>query len=177
MSFIVVLLKYTGSTMNSSLKNRMKKGKSSPKRNISVDVVVKNKKFESSKKKTSSKPYGKILLRRILLSKSFYKGFQIVFGLLVIGLVCYGGYSLLARSFGDGVVVSKSQIVDRVAKLTSIPAGMPDALVRVEDAETLKLQNSFYENVKNGDYILIYPKVAVIYDLMNNAIVAIKKGE
>ena len=31
--------------------------------------------------------------------------------------------------------------------------------------------------VKEGDYIVMYPKLAVIYDLRNNSIVAIKKSE
>lgn len=62
----------------------------------------------------------------------------------------------------------------RVAKHTPLPEGEPEAVVRVQDPESLKKQNNLYENVKEGDYIVIYPTLAVVYDLRNDHIVALK---
>ena len=56
-----------------------------------------------------------------------------------------------------------------------LPPEAPYEIVRVQDEEDLKKQNEFYKDVKEGDYILMYKKVAIIYDLRNNAIVAIKR--
>ncbi len=125
----------------------------------------------------STKRYGKTLLRKMLLSKLFQKVITFSVGIAVVAACFYGLYRYFDTSFANDVVVSKSEIVERVAKLTALPVGSPDAVVRVEDAETLKKQNLFYENVKVGDYIIMYPELAVIYDLRNNTIVSIKKSE
>ena len=102
--------------------------------------------------------------------------FSLVFSIAVLCLLfAYGAYRYINSSVGNDVVVSKSEIIARVAKLTQVPSEEPGAVVRVENPEILKKQNSFYENVKAGDYILMYPSVAIIYDLMNNTIVSIKK--
>jgi hypothetical protein len=140
-------------------------------------IVKKQKKGSLSKITHSTKRYGKQVAKNILLSKVFHVLFKIIIGALLFFGVSYGLYGYFNKSLVNDIVVSKSEIVDRVAKLTLLPKGAPDAIVRVEDPDTLKKQNSFYENVKIGDYILIYQKLAVIYDLRNNLILAIKKSE
>lgn len=87
----------------------------------------------------------------------------------------YMGYLYIGKNVANDIVVSKSEIVARVAALTSVPQENPEKVVRVQDPETLKSQNPFYDNVKEGDYIVMYPSLAVIYDLRNNTIVATKK--
>lgn len=123
----------------------------------------------------SAKRYSKRVVKNMLLSRTFHTVFKIGAGVLLFSLVSYAGYNHVKVAFVNDVVVSKSEIIDRVAKLTSLPELPPEAVVRVEDPERLKKQNNFYENVKNGDYIVMYPKLAIIYDLRNNNIVAIKK--
>lgn len=93
---------------------------------------------------------------------------------MVVGSALYGAYALIGNSVANDVVVSKSEIVARVGKHIELPAGDPEAVVRVQDAETLQKQAPLYENVKEGDYILIYPSLAVVYDLRNDRIVALK---
>ena len=137
----------------------------------------------SVKKKTSptlarsAKRYAKQTVRDILLSKLFHTAFKLTMGIVVFGSALYGAYALLGDTISNDVVVSKSEIVARVAKLTGIPQTEPDAVVRVQDADTLKKQNVFYADVKEGDYIVMYPTLAVIYDLRNNSIVAMKRSE
>jgi hypothetical protein len=50
-----------------------------------------------------------------------------------------------------------------------------EALVRVQDEETLRKQNTFYKDVREGEYILIYKNLAIIYDLRNNIVVGVKR--
>ena len=117
------------------------------------------------------------MVKSILLSKLFHTAFKVTASILIFSGVSYGLYSYFNRSLENDVVVSKSEIVDRVSKLTTVPKGAPDAVVRVQDPEILKKQNEFYTNVKEGDYIIMYPKMAVIYDLRNNSIVSEKRTE
>ena len=88
----------------------------------------------------------------------------------------YGSYLYIGKTFANEVVVSQSEIVARVAKLTSLPAEEPYEIVRVQDEEDLRKQNPFYKDVKEGQYILIYKNIAVIYDLRNNSIIGIKRN-
>jgi hypothetical protein len=122
----------------------------------------------------STKRYGKQTLRDLLLSKTFHSTFKVFVGLLISGSALYGAYAFIGNSVSNDVVVSKSEILARVGKHTQLPEGEPEAVVRVQDPETLQKQNSLYENVKEGDYIVIYPTLAVVYDLRNDRIVALK---
>lgn len=126
---------------------------------------------------SSTKRYGKQTLRELLLSKTFHTAFKIVIGLMISSSAMYAGYAYMENTLANDVVVSKSEIIARIAKHTTLPNEEPEAVVRVQDAETLKKQNDFYENVKEGDYIVVYPKLAVIYDLLGDSIVAMKKTE
>ena len=94
--------------------------------------------------------------------------------MLVAGSAMYGAYAFIGNSVVNDVVVSKSEIIARVAKHTELPTEEPEAVVRVQDAETLQKQAALYGNVKEGDYILVYPSLAVVYDLRNDRIVALK---
>ncbi len=125
----------------------------------------------------TTKRYGKRTLREILLSKTFSTTFKIVIGLMITGSALYGAYAFIGNTFANDVVVSKSEILVRVGKLTELPKGDAEAVVRVQDASALKKQNDFYLNVKEGDYIVIYPNLAIIYDLRNDTIVALKRTE
>lgn len=71
--------------------------------------------------------------------------------------------------------MSKSEIISRVAKHQMLPSLSPTDIVRVQDPEDLKRQNPFYNNIKEGDYILMYPSMAIIYDLRNDVIVGVKE--
>ncbi len=95
---------------------------------------------------------------------------------VVAGSSAYGLYHLVGRTFANEVVISKSEIVSRVSKLTALPPYDPDDVVRVEDENNLRKQNAFYRDIKEGDYIIMYKDMAVIYDLRNNTIVAMRKA-
>lgn len=122
----------------------------------------------------TTRRYGKQTLRDLLLSKTFHSAFKVVLGLLVTGSALYGAYAFIGNAVADDVVVSKSEIIARVAKHIELPNEDPEAVVRVQDAETLQKQAVLYENVKEGDYILVYQSLAVVYDLRNDHIVALK---
>lgn len=161
-----------------SLKKKVSNGIVSHKKNSKKEVFIVNNKISSlSKVRYSMKRHGKRFIKNALLSHSFNVFSKVIMGIILFFAVSYGLYGYFGKAFSNDIIVSKSEIIDRVAKLTTLPPGKPDAIVRVEDAEILKKQNVFYENVKSGDYILMYPKLAIIYDLRNNSIIAVKKSE
>ncbi|MDB5260007.1 MAG: hypothetical protein JWN37_238 [Candidatus Nomurabacteria bacterium] len=171
MSFIFVLFSYTKITMK----------KSSVFLNKQTSKTVRKSSFKRkgalSKITRSTKRFGKQTLRDILLSKTFHSSFKVLIGLLISGTALYGAYAFIGNTFANDIIVSKSEILARVGKHTDLPQDLPEAVVRVQDPDILKKQQAFYENVKEGDYIIIYPKLAVIYDLRNDSIIALKRTE
>lgn len=121
------------------------------------------------------KRYAKQGTRAMLLSPVFHSSFKILVTAFVATSMLYGSYLYIGKTFANEVVVSQSEIVARVGKLTSLPAEDPYEIVRVQDEEDLRKQNPFYKDVKEGQYILVYKNLAVIYDLRNNIIVGIKR--
>lgn len=150
--------------------------KSLPSKKASTPLKV------SSATKTKNVSYGKKVkrfakkgMRSMLLSPVFHSTFKIVGTSAIAIVMLYGSYLYIGKTFANEVVVSQSEIVARVGKLTSLPQESPYEIVRVQDDEDLRKQNPFYKDVKEGDYILMYNNLAVIYDLRNNIIVAIKR--
>lgn len=125
----------------------------------------------------AAKRYGKQTLRDLLLSKTFHAGFKVMIGLAIGGSALYGTYAFIGKSVANEVVVSESEILTRIGKHATLPPGEPEAIVRVQDPEALRNQAALYENVKEGDYIVIYPSLAVVYDLRNDRIIALKTTE
>ncbi len=159
-------------SMKNSAKHKIKRP------NVQASSLLKNKKTAIfSRAVHSTKRYSKQTLKNILLSKIFHSAFKIFITVFIIAATLYGTYAYFQTALINEVVVSESEIVDRVSKLVTVPNEEPQDVVRVEDAEILKKQNSFYENVKVGDYVVMYQKLAIIYDLRNNVIVAMKKSE
>lgn len=172
MSFILSFLSYTRNTMKSSIRTIRIKTK-----NTQTQTVRNTSFLRNANKKNTAKNKTKKLIRSVLLLKSFQYVVSALFFVSIISSVAYGAYSFVGSSVAEDVIVSKSEIVKRVTKFITLPDGEPEAVVRVEDAETLKKQNGFYEGVKEGDYILVYQKIAIIYDLRNDAIVGLKSTE
>ena len=140
-------------------------------------VVQKNKKSRSENILYSVKRYSKQTTKKVLLSKSFHTSFKLFVGFLILSSVIYGSYLYFNNSFANDVVVSQSEIISRVSKLVVLPSVAPDKVVRVEDAQILKSQSDFFGNTKDGDYILMYKNLVIVYDLRNNVIVAMKKQD
>jgi hypothetical protein len=101
--------------------------------------------------------------------------FTFVLVVAVITIVSYGGYNVWDE-VNAGVSVSQKEIVLKVSKHIDLPNEEPQEVVRVQDAQSLQAQNDFYKDVKEGDYILMYKNMAVIYDLRNDVVVAFRRG-
>lgn len=125
----------------------------------------------------AAKRYGKQTLRDLLLSKTFHAGFKLLVGIAIGGSALYGAYAFIGNSVAQEVVISESEILTRIKKHTPLPDEKPESVARVQDPEALRGQAGLYENIKVGDYIVIYKSVAVVYDLRNDRIIALKSRQ
>ena len=105
-----------------------------------------------------------------ICNKDHLKYFAVIIILVFIGFLVYRGLS-------NSVVVSQSEIIRRVSKHVDLPNTDPLSVVRVDNAENLRKQSYFYDNINEGDYIVAYRTIVVIYDLRNDKITRVTRSK
>lgn len=109
--------------------------------------------------------------RRISFSRSFKIMFlSLVSGLMVVIVIF--GYINSARTKAESI--TQDNVISQLSKQIVLPNEIPVTFLRVSDAKTLALQDEFYKNVQNGDYIIVYNSMALVYDFSNNRIENVK---
>ncbi len=169
--------KNTTKVFSSGIKKAVKISSKTSSGGVKLSRSMDLKKAESASFGKKVKRYAKQGVKSMLLSQKFHTTFKVLVGVVVCSSLLYASYRFIGKSFANEVVVSQSEIIARVAKLTPLPSGEPYEIVRVQDGEDLKKQNPFYQDIKEGDYILMYKEMAVIYDLRNDTIVNMKKAD
>lgn len=121
-------------------------------------------------------------IKKLFLKISFpsfnfsFKHVTYFFAIIVLfGSASFGVYALFDK-INSEVIVSEQEIISRIKKHLEIPSSNPQSVVRVEDANTLKLQNDFFKDVKEGDYVIFYENMAVIYDLKKDEVEAFRRS-
>ncbi len=95
----------------------------------------------------------------------------LTFSLASILFITIGvSYKYVQAKMDETDSFSDTYILEKVSKHVALPQGQPISLVRVEDPARLQKENSFYLNVKEGDYIIAYPKLFIIYDAVHDEI-------
>ncbi len=97
--------------------------------------------------------------------------------ILIFSFLGLFGRDMISTTLAKTVVVSESEILRRVATHTEIPKEAPTSIVRVKDAETLRTQHMFYKDIKEGDYIIVYPTRVIIYDLRDDTLIGEKSSQ
>ncbi len=101
------------------------------------------------------------------------KFFKLVFLLVLAGLIYsqYELYKIKNPNYQIQLQEKKNKnIIERTSKLMVVPEGVPQILF-VEDVNQLKAQQPFFKDADNGDAVLVYPNVAIIYSVKNDKIV------
>ncbi len=63
------------------------------------------------------------------------------------------------------------KIVDQVGKLIQLPAGVQPTVATIVDVDALRKRNAFYDKAKNGDYLIVTPDRAILFDAKANVII------
>ncbi len=76
----------------------------------------------------------------------------------------------------DGANPSQNQeaakeIVARVRKIYSIPAGIDPTVATIVDVTQLRARNAFYNKAKNGDHLIVTSDRAILYDPIADKII------
>ena len=63
------------------------------------------------------------------------------------------------------------QIIESVRGLIDIPKDVTPTVAAIVDVDKLRAQNPFYANAKNGDYLVVTPTRAILYDAERGVII------
>lgn len=105
--------------------------------------------FEKNRKRIST---FKVLKLFFVCSSSF----------IIIFIVLYG---VIKSNKTNALSVTQDKIVSQLSKSIELPD--EETLInimRVSDAKSLSLQDNLYKNIKNGDYIIVYKAMILVYD-------------
>ena len=96
--------------------------------------------------------------RRIIWSKLLL--YIISIGIFIVAVVLiYTGYKDWSMNR-----LSNADVLTRVGSHIILPKGEPKKIIRINNVDTLRIQNDFYKGIEEGDFIIIYDKRAYIYD-------------
>ncbi len=64
-----------------------------------------------------------------------------------------------------------NQVVTRVRALIDIPENITPTVATIVDVEKLRAQNPFYDKASNGDYLVVTPTRAILFDADRGVII------
>ncbi len=92
---------------------------------------------------------------------------------VVIGIGIYYASSRVANA-PEQTEASDQQILSQLKTILFLPEDVSPSMAVVTDAGKLKEQQpNFFANAKNGDRVILYPDLAIIYDYQANKIIKI----
>ena len=114
--------------------------------------------FERNRKRISAFK----LLRLVFVSSSF---------VFLVIVVLYG---VIKSSRTNAESITQDTVISQLSKSIDLPDNGLVSIMRVSDAKTLSNQDSLYKNVKNGDYIIVFKTMILVYDFDSRFIKDIK---
>jgi hypothetical protein len=96
---------------------------------------------------------------------------SLILAFLVVILFAVGLYSVIRIK---PPAPQDSQILAQLKTIILLPDDVTPTMALVTNADVLKKQQPvFFANVKNGDRLVIYPDIAIIYDYQANKIIKV----
>lgn len=74
---------------------------------------------------------------------------------------------------GEGEEVPSGPVLDRLRRHITLPTDVQPTVALIQDIDALKLRNSFYSVAKNGDYLIVTPSRAILYNAERDVILDI----
>lgn len=83
-------------------------------------------------------------------------------------------YGIIMGSKTSAESINQEMVLEKLGTQLVLPEVEPNKVMRVSDAKELALQDEFYKNVKNGDYIILYDNLMLIYNFDQKLIKNVK---
>jgi len=102
---------------------------------------------------------------------SFAKLFKLVFASVAfLSLTFIVIYVVFLNNKTNAESVNQGTVLTQLSKNFVLPEEEVVSMMRVSNAKELSSQDTFYKNVKNGDYIIVYKSMVIIYNFDKNLV-------
>lgn len=102
------------------------------------------------------------------LSKVTVLLFVIVFIFLILLI------SIFKNKFSNSNSITQQSVLVQLKEEINLPDNDPNSFMRISDASSLSSQDIFYKDAKNGEYIIVYDSLALVYDFDDKKIINIR---
>jgi len=108
--------------------------------------------------------------KRISCAKFFRLLFLSTTGFIIL-ISLFSGIITLYSNQSRAETLSQDLILSTLAKNIVLPESFTlEKMIRVSNGDQLRDQNNFYKDVNDGDYIIVYKDMSIIYDYYHNQI-------
>ncbi len=115
---------------------------------INTELPLSGNLFEKNKRRISAFK----LLKLIFVSTSSF---------FIIAIILY---SIVKSNQSNAESITQDKIVSQLSKIINLPEDGLINIMRVSDAKNLSSQDNLYKDVKNGDYIIVYKSMVLVYN-------------
>lgn len=134
--------------------------------------TIKNK---ITKKENTELPLSGNLFERNRKRISAFKLLRLIFvssaSVFILFIVLYG---VIKSSKSNAESITQDTVISQLSKTINLPSDGVVSIMRVSDAKTLSSQDTLYKNIQNGDYIIVYKSMVLVYDFDSRFIKDIK---
>ena len=109
--------------------------------------------------------------KRLSLSRIFRFAFISVALVFAVGATFYG---IIMSNKTNAESITQEMVLERLGEHLVLPETEPTKIMRVSEAKELATQDEFYETIKNGDYIIVYDNLSLIFNFDQKLIKKIK---
>lgn len=109
--------------------------------------------------------------RRISFSKLFKLSLIFTSFLVIVFITVY---AMFLTNHTNAETITQKTILNKLSQTLTLPDQPITSVMRVSNAEELAKENAFYKDVKNGDYIIVFQNMVIIYDFNKGLIKNVK---
>ena len=127
------------------------------------------------KKENTELPLSGNLFERNRKRISAFKLLRLIFvsstSIFILFIILYG---VIKSNRTNAESITQDTVISQLSKTINLPENDLVSIMRVPDAKTLSNQDNLYKNVKNGDYIIVFKSMVLVYDFDSRFIKDIK---
>ncbi len=90
-----------------------------------------------------------------------------IFGVYRLAVSSYDYY----RGESSNKTLTEKEIVSRISEHMIVPKEEIVMMIKVKDSDLMRKEGAFYKDVQKGDYVVVYPSLAVIYNQKEDRVV------
>lgn len=127
------------------------------------------------KKENTELPLSGNLFERNRKRISAFKLLRLIFvsstSVFILFIILYG---VIKSNKTNAESITQDTVISQLSKTISLPDNELISIMRVSDAKSLSIQDNLYKNVKNGDYIIVFKSMVLVYDFDSRFIKNVK---